>query len=137
MPETLPIIFFDGVCSLCNGFVDFLIRRMQRGKFQHFYFASLQGQTAVRLLPKAARDSLESIILLKGSNGEILKSSDAVLEILSCLPAPWCWANLLRFVPKLIRDSLYLFITKHRYPWFGKRQECRLPTPEEKVFFLP
>lgn len=128
--EAENIIFFDGVCSLCNGFIDFLIKRDDTKILR---YAPLQGHTASERLPMS-RVKLSSVVYLK--NGRMLMQSDAVIEILSDLKGVWRLTSVLKIIPKSIRDSVYSFIASHRYEWFGRRDTCRLPSKEERKFFL-
>jgi predicted DCC family thiol-disulfide oxidoreductase YuxK len=130
------IVFFDGVCSLCNGFIDFLVRRIAREQ-PPFYIASLQGQTAETKLSLQDRQNFESVILLEVESGKILKKSDAILEILVHLGGLWKCLRFFRYIPRVVRDGVYDGVAKRRYAWFGKREHCRLPTLEERKFFLP
>lgn len=134
MLSTNPIIFFDGHCNLCNGFVDFLIKRDRTGVF---FYASLQGNTAIDKLPHDLRSRLETIVLLT-PNGELLTQSAAVLWILKRLsPGYQFIATLGSLVPEKILDFFYRLISKQRYSIWGKRSTCRLPSKEEQKFFLP
>lgn len=124
------IVFFDGVCNLCNATVDFLIRR----KSKHLYFASLQGKTAEARLGSVRVQALSSVILFR--RGAIYEKSDALLEICTLLGGAWTFFQIFRIIPRNLRDYVYDFIASHRYEWFGKRETCRLPTPEERTQFL-
>jgi len=126
-----PIIFFDGACNLCNAFVDWLIRHDSQAKFK---VASLQGTTAQQYLPADVRTSISSVVLLM--HGQIYFESTAVLYILGKLSAPWCGLKVFLILPKILRDAVYRWVAKNRYAWFGKRDSCRLPTPQEKQHFL-
>ncbi len=126
------IIFFDGVCNLCNGFVDWLIRRDSK-KFLRY--APLQGQTASQRLPEKDLTDLKSVIYFH--HGRFFSQSDAVLMILWDLGGIWRWTRVLWIIPRAIRDWVYLWVAQNRYLWFGTRETCRLPTPEEKALFLP
>ncbi len=124
----MKIIFFDGYCNLCNGFVDWLIR-MDRAKI--FKFASLQGETAKGLLSQSTPSvEVETVVFLM--DGVRLERSTAVLNIFICLGGPWKLARILLFIPPVIRDGIYRVIAKYRFLIFGKRNTCRLPTAEEK-----
>lgn len=125
------IIFFDGVCNLCNAFVDFLIRR---DKDQIFSFAPLQGETARHKLPDGQPARLSSVVLW--NQGQILEKSDAALMILQQLGGPWWFMRVFWILPSFLRDFVYDLIAANRYRLFGKRETCRLPTPEEKARFL-
>ena len=127
------IIFFDGVCNLCNGFVDFILKRDHRGDFR---FASLQSETAAELLPDDALPGKEDSVILLTSDGTIHRRSDAVLTIASILGGGWSLAHGFRIIPRGLRDRIYTWIANHRYSWFGKRDTCRLPTEAEKERFL-
>lgn len=127
------IVFFDGICNLCNRSVDFILTR-DKGKI--FKFASLQSDIASQLLKDKGVDTsaMRTIILLK--NDKIFYRSDAVLEIIRDLKAPWPALYIFKIVPRFIRDSVYRMVSKNRYSWFGKRNTCRIPTDDEKDRFL-
>jgi predicted DCC family thiol-disulfide oxidoreductase YuxK len=135
-----PILFFDGVCALCNGFADFVLARDKRGRFR---IATLQGETAARAraahpLPASggdfAADALRSVLLLE--NGTLYRKSDAALRILEGLGGIWGLAGTLRLVPRGLRDAVYDFIARNRYRWFGRRAACRMPSGSERGRFL-
>ena len=128
-PVTSDIIFFDGVCNLCNAFVDFVIRRNSNIKF-----SSLQGTAATISLPVEMVQNLPSVVLL--SHGEIFTESTAALKVLAQLGGIWPLISLLLFTPKFLRDPVYRFIGRNRYTWFGKRETCRLPSADERARFL-
>jgi predicted DCC family thiol-disulfide oxidoreductase YuxK len=125
------VVFFDGVCLLCNGFVDFLLRRDVERVFQ---FAPLQGEKAKVLLPAGLRDGLDTLVLW--NQGQMFVRSDAVLMILGQLGGAWTLARLGWAVPRPLRDLAYRLVAARRYAWFGKRDTCRLPTAEERARFL-
>jgi predicted DCC family thiol-disulfide oxidoreductase YuxK len=125
------IIFFDGVCNLCNSFVDFLIRRDHD---QAFSFAPLQGETARQKLPADKLARLNSVVLW--NQGQILEKSDAALTVLQQLGGLWWFMRVFWIAPAFLRDLVYDLIAANRYRFFGKRETCRLPTPEEKARFL-
>lgn len=126
------ILFFDGVCSLCNGFVDFLITRDREELFQ---FAPLQGERASVTLPAELRGSEPDTVVL-WTQGQVFTRSDAVLMVLGQLGGGWALARVGWIVPKFLRDGAYRLVASHRYAWFGRRATCRLPTPEERKRFL-
>ncbi len=127
------VLLFDGVCNLCNGAVDFILRRERAPRLR---FASLQSGYARRLLAGSDVDPerLETLVFVRGD--EVLVRSDAVLAVCGELPAPWRWLRVLRVLPRGLRDALYRFVAGRRYRWFGKRASCRMPSPEEKERFL-
>jgi predicted DCC family thiol-disulfide oxidoreductase YuxK len=126
------IVLFDGICNLCNGAVQFIIRRDPTGKFQ---FASLQSPVAQQLLKEAnVPHALETIILIR--NSLVFERSDAALEIARGLSGAWPLLYGFKIVPRFLRDSVYDWIAKNRYRFFGKRNECMIPTPEWKSRFI-
>ena len=125
------IVFFDGVCGLCNRFVDRLLRVDPKGLLR---FAPLQGSTAHERLPAGMADAMESIVYLR--DGVVLQRSDAALRILVDLGGWRVLYRALFIVPRFLRDAVYAWIARNRYRWFGKRDACRLPTPEERARFM-
>lgn len=144
------IIFFDGYCTLCNWWIDFLLKRIQKLKRnssnQVFLLASLQGKAAREIFEVAGRTDLlklplRSIVLYERVAGTVQESdffteSDAVIRIISQLGFPWSMCKIFKLLPRGLRDTFYRFISKNRYQLFGKRQSCRVPTPEEREWFL-
>jgi predicted DCC family thiol-disulfide oxidoreductase YuxK len=133
MSKQKPIVFFDGYCGLCNWFVNFALAR---DKNHRLLFAPLQGQMANTLLMKHEVVTAESVILYDRDSGKSYRESDAILFALIHIGGMFKFASILRIIPRFIRDSAYRFIARHRYQWFGKRDVCRLPTPEERDRFL-
>ena len=128
-----PIIFFDGVCNLCNTSVQFIIRHDQKKLFR---FASLQSGIGQQVLKenKLAEKHFDSFILYE--NGILYTRSTGALKSVKKLSAPWSWLYILIIVPRFIRDGVYSWIAKNRYRWFGKKEACWLPSPELKNLFL-
>jgi predicted DCC family thiol-disulfide oxidoreductase YuxK len=131
---TRPIVFFDGVCGMCNFFVNVLLRIDRR---QVFLIAPLQGETAARLLPPLSAKPEEWSMIVLDEKGKVFDQSDASLEVYRRLGGLWWLLSLARFVPRFIRNPAYRVIARNRYRWFGHRDQCRIPTPEEKARFLP
>lgn len=126
-------ILFDGVCNLCNGFVQFVIARDPAA---HFRFAALSSPAAARLLEEAGvRQPLPDTIILI-DDGRVYFRSDAPLRIARGLTFPWPLASAFVVVPRFIRDRVYDFIAARRYRWFGKRDFCMVPTPDSTARFL-
>jgi predicted DCC family thiol-disulfide oxidoreductase YuxK len=127
-----PVIFFDGVCGLCNRFVDFVIRRDPNGVF---HFSTLQGEAAAERLDKADVRDLKTVVVVD-STGTHRKSA-AVLSVLRRLGGFWgLAASALWLVPRPLRDLGYTWIASKRYAIFGKKETCRLPTATERARFL-
>lgn len=131
MQQNELILFFDGVCGLCNGLVDWLLPRDVHKKMK---FATLQGTTARSLLNPELTQDLDTVVVW--SKGTILLRSDAILACLSELGGPWKFVLALKIIPRPLRDAVYAVIARNRYGWFGKRQTCRLPLPGERLRFL-
>ncbi len=127
------IVFFDGVCNLCNGAVDFIINRDPHRKFR---YASLQSELAKKVLTERGvnTNSMLTMILLK--DNQLLYRSDAALEIARELSMPWPAFYVFKVIPRFIRDSIYNLVSRNRYRWFGKRDTCRIPTDAERGLFL-
>lgn len=127
-----PLILFDGVCNLCTGSVQFVLKRDQEKKFT---FASLQSTTAQKLLSQfdLSNNTFNSFILYQ--DGKMYTRSTAALKLFQQLKG-WKWVKIFWIVPKFIRDGVYNLIAKNRYRWFGKKEECWLPTPALKERFL-
>jgi len=131
MQQNDVILFFDGVCGLCNGLVDWLL---PRDRHRHLKFATLQGTTAKQLLSPAQTQDLDTVVVWY--KGQVLERSDAILACLSELGGSWRWVTVLKIVPRFIRDAIYNFVARNRYRWFGKFSTCRLPLPGERLRFL-
>lgn len=127
-----PVIFFDGVCGLCNRFVDFVLTRDPSGIFR---FAPLQGETAHEELSPADITDLKTVVLIEGTQS--YRKSNAVLRVLKGLGGFWrVVAALLWIVPRPLRDVGYSWIAANRYAIFGKKATCRMPKPAERERFL-
>ncbi|GAB3590143.1 thiol-disulfide oxidoreductase DCC family protein [Hymenobacter daeguensis] len=138
MPSSAPdIILFDGVCNLCNGFVQFIIRHDAAARFR---FAALQSDAGRELLaahgvaPAAIAAAPESVLLLSG--GQLYSHSDAVLRIARGLGGGWQLLAVGKLLPRSWRDAAYRFVARHRYRWFGRQESCWLPTPALQARFL-
>ncbi len=126
------VVFFDGVCNLCNSTVDYFIHHDKR-KLLHY--ASLQGDTAAKKL-SSAELRVTTIVLLY--QDKIVTKSRAVGRMLVLLGGYHALiGHLLLAIPQFIADWAYDFVARHRYHWFGKRDSCRLPNEAERALFLP
>ena len=128
-----PIIFFDGVCAMCNAFVNFALRIDRR---KQFYFAPLQGTTARELLPPLSDDPREWSMIYLDESG-MHDQLDASLEVYRRLGGIWWVLSMMRYIPRGIRTPAYRVLARNRYRWFGKKEACRIPTAEERSRFLP
>lgn len=122
MTHNRHIILFDGVCNLCNRSIDFILRRDKKEQFRFVALQSDEGKKLVRQFNIPAET--DSVLLIK--NDLVFTESDAALEISKMLPFPWKWANVFRVLPLKFRNSIYHWIARNRYRWFGKRTSCRV-----------
>lgn len=135
----MTLVFYDGVCALCNGAVTFLVKRDRAGIFR---FAPLQGELAAQVLPRYAIDprDLDSIVVLEAWNGageRILTRSTAVLAAIESLGGTWgMLARIGRLMPVTFRDAVYRAVARTRYRAFGKYEVCPVPPPEWRNRFL-
>ena len=133
----MALILFDGVCNLCNGFVQFII---QHDPADRFRFAALQSAAGQAVLAKhgfdAAAVAAEPDSVLLELDGQLYSHSEAVLRIARTLGGPWRLLGVGRLLPRPWRDAAYRFVARHRYRWFGRQESCWLPTPELRARFL-
>lgn len=131
--EVKPILLFDGVCTMCNHLVTFVIRRDPQGKFR---FASLQSVTGQRLLQqvKLPTANFNTFVLIEGNR--YYTKSTAALHLFKKLGYLWGLLYLLMIVPRPLRDMVYHWVARNRYKWFGIKDQCMMPTPDIKERFL-
>jgi predicted DCC family thiol-disulfide oxidoreductase YuxK len=132
-PDEKSIVLFDGVCNLCNWFVNFLILRDKKNTF---LFGSLQSTEVKAILKKNNHtvDNLSTVILLE--KNRLYTQSTAVLKIIRKMGGLWPCLYGFIILPKFLRDPAYNLIAKNRYRLFGRRDACMIPTPELKARFL-
>jgi predicted DCC family thiol-disulfide oxidoreductase YuxK len=128
-----PIVLFDGVCNLCNGSVQFILKRDPQARFR---FASLQSEAGGSLMRHHGLDpeALSSVVVI--DDGRVWRESSAALRIARHLPGGWKLLRILTVIPRPLRDGVYRLIARNRYRWFGKTETCWLPTPELRGRFL-
>ena len=128
-----PIILFDGVCNFCNSSVNFVIDRDKKSVIK---FAALQSEAGQQLLQQfnLSTSEFNSFIFIEA--GTVYTASTAALKVSKYLTALWPLLYGFIIVPKFIRDGVYNWIAKNRYKWFGKKDQCMIPTPEVRNRFL-
>lgn len=133
MIESHKIILFDGVCNLCNGAINYVIKRDQKNVFK---FAALQSEIGQELTAKFKIDGskVDSIILIDGDKH--YEKSTAALYIAKHLSGAFPLLFGFIIVPKYIRNAVYDYVARNRYKWFGKKDKCMIPTAELKNKFL-
>lgn len=128
------VIIFDGICNLCNGFVDFVIRKDKKKIFHFVANQSNAGREILQRFPEVPKGDAMTIYYLE--DGKLFSRSNAVLQIAKSLPTPFSWINALSILPLFIRNAFYNIVARNRYNWFGKRDTCRIPNPSDKDRFL-
>ncbi|SNZ00033.1 thiol-disulfide oxidoreductase DCC family protein [Flagellimonas pacifica] len=128
------IILFDGVCNLCNGAVQFVIKRDKQDMFR---YAALQSEIGKQLITERAIDTskVDSIIFIEPGVAYFTKS-DAALQIGKGFGGFWNVLAIFSWIPKSFRDTIYDLIARNRYKWFGRKDACMIPTPELQAKFL-
>jgi predicted DCC family thiol-disulfide oxidoreductase YuxK len=133
--ESANIVFYDGVCGMCDRTVQFLLKH---DTAQRLKFAPLQGETAKQRTDLPG--DLKSIAFVTNhgtAQEQLYFRSEAVLQILKQLGGFWSVVSWLRIIPRPLRDAIYNAVAQRRYRWFGKFDVCRVPTPEMRARFLP
>lgn len=126
------IILFDGVCNFCSSSVNFIIKRDKSATFK---FCSLQSDIGIKLKNQTnLPEDTDSIVLIE--DGKSYDKSTAALRISKGLDGFWKILYVFIIVPKPLRDLAYNYLAKNRYKWFGKKDQCMLPSPEIKSRFL-
>lgn len=128
------IIFFDGECNLCNGFIQFMLGRDPKKKFR---FAALQSEIGKKFgVENGALSFAEMKTIAVFNNGQFLYKSRAVLYIFQHMDFPWKILSVAKIFPTAFSDLIYDFVARNRYKWFGKKDQCMIPTPEIMERFL-
>jgi predicted DCC family thiol-disulfide oxidoreductase YuxK len=128
-----PVLFFDGVCGFCNGWVDFFLSRDRTGSLK---FAPLQGTTAAQLVRADDIAALKSLVLWTPAG--VFRSTAAVVRVFWLLGGVWSvCGTLIWLIPGPLRELGYRIIAANRYRIAGKKETCRMPTPAERARFLP
>jgi len=126
------IVVFDGYCNFCSAGVRFILRKDRAGRIM---FTHVQSKLGARLLKEHGVSSLDPDTFLFVDNGQVYVRSDAAIKISKYLGV-WRVLGVVRFLPRAIRDFVYDVIARNRYTWFGKRDSCFLPSPEERNRFI-
>ncbi|MCU0441256.1 MAG: DCC1-like thiol-disulfide oxidoreductase family protein [Bacteroidia bacterium] len=129
MMNTHPILFYDGLCGLCDKSVQFILKHDRKKTFR---FAPLQSDFAKETLGHAF--AFDSVVLYH-QNKTYFRST-AALRVLKLLGGFWMIPSILLLVPTFIRNAIYDFVARNRYKWFGKFDTCKIPTPEQRELFL-
>lgn len=134
IPKHKQLVLFDGVCNLCNSSIQYIINR---DKKDLFLFAALQSDIGKKIVKDYNIDPLktDSILLYIPEKGIFTKST-AALKIAKHLRLPVSLLRVFLIIPAFLRNLVYDFIARNRYNWYGKKEECMIPTPELKSKFI-
>lgn len=125
-----PIIVFDGECNMCNGYIQWLIKRDKKKIFRYTTLQSEEGAT----LKKASGIAGDTVLLIH--NEEVSVMSDVGLRVFRILGGGWTIASWLLILPKGLRDFVYKWIAKNRYNWFGRSDACMVPDASIRSLFI-
>ena len=134
IPKYKKLILFDGVCNLCN---DAVLKIIKYDKKNTFLFTALQSEVGIKVIDQLNIDTkkMDSIILFEPGVTYEVKST-AALKIMNDFGGLWKISQLGFLLPESVRNNIYDFIAKNRYKWFGKKENCMIPTPALKTKFL-
>ncbi|MDP5229376.1 MAG: DCC1-like thiol-disulfide oxidoreductase family protein [Cellulophaga sp.] len=134
MDSEKKIILFDGVCNLCNSSVQYIIKHDTKDEYR---FAALQSEIGKKMIAERHIDTalLDSILLIEPGVAYYAKST-AALMIGKSFGGFWSLVAIFEWIPENFRNSVYDYIAKNRYKWYGKKDACMIPTPELKAKFL-
>ncbi|CAN4280334.1 thiol-disulfide oxidoreductase DCC family protein [Pseudoxanthomonas sp. LjRoot125] len=132
IPDDGPVIVFDGVCVLCNGWVRFLLKHDRVGRYR---FAAMQTDAGRALLARHGLDPDDPASFLLVDGAQAWTDSDAIRRVLTGLGGAWRLAGAMAVVPRVVRDPLYRWVARNRYGWFGMTA-CHVPTDQERRRFL-
>lgn len=127
-----PIIVFDGICVLCNGWVRFLLRHDRKGRYR---FAAMQSKGGRALLSENGLDADDPASFLLVEDGRAWTDSDAIRRVLIGLGGIWQAAVLISLVPRAVRNPIYRTIARNRYRWFGTTI-CHVPSEAQRARFI-
>ena len=134
LPKNKKIILFDGVCNLCNGAVQFIIKHDKKDIFR---FVALQSELGIEICKYIGVNptKIDSIIFYNPGVAYYFKSSVAI-EIAEELGGIYSLISILKIFPEKLLNYFYDYIARNRYKWYGKKESCMIPTPELKAKFL-
>ncbi len=133
LDANVPVVFFDGVCNLCNASVQFIIRQDAAARFR---FAPLQGETAKAVLPANGVNPAKPQSIILKYQGKVFAQSSAVLKIAVLMGGWWKLSALGYVFPAFLRNWVYDGIARYRYRWFGQQAACMIPTPALRARFM-
>ena len=131
--HTFNVVLFDGVCNFCNNSINFTIKRDKKNQLK---FAAMQSTAGIQLMEQYGLPvkDMQSFVFIE--NGVAHNRSTAALNVCKYLGGFWPLCYVFILVPLFIRDGMYNYVAKNRYKWFGKNNECMVPTPAVRAKFL-
>jgi predicted DCC family thiol-disulfide oxidoreductase YuxK len=134
LPKDKKIILFDGICNLCDASVQYVIKHDKKDSFR---FVSIQSQLGQEILNYIGVDNkkVDSIVLYEPGIAYYLKA-EAAFKIAKELNGIYRYLGLFTNFPKVITNTIYDYVAKNRYKWYGKKESCLIPTDELKAKFL-
>ncbi len=127
------IIFFDGVCNLCNTSVQFFYKKNEKG---NLYFSSLQSPFAKAFLPSTQASDRVFHTLFYYSEGVFYTKSEAAIKACQQLKSPFKYLSIIQWIPLFLRDWVYSIVSNYRFTFFGKAKNCLVPIEEQKHRFI-
>jgi predicted DCC family thiol-disulfide oxidoreductase YuxK len=134
IPKNKKLILFDGVCNLCNNAVLKIIRQ---DKNDIFLFTSIQSNVGKNIINELGIDisKIDSIVLYIPGGNYFIKS-EAVFKIANEFKGAWKIIQIFRIFPDFLNNLFYDFVARNRYRWFGKKEECMIPSEKLNSKFL-
>ena len=134
LPQNKKIILFDGLCNLCATSVQFIIKRDKKDIFRFVSLQSDLGQELLQQLPISTQ-KIDSIILYESDKAYYYKS-EAVFEIVKSIGGVFYCLLIFKWLPTAVTNTIYDYIAKNRYRWWGKKESCLVPSQELQSKFL-
>ncbi len=134
LPQYKKIILFDGLCNLCATSVQFIIKRDKKDIFRFVSLQSDLGQELLQQLP-ISKQKIDSIILYE-SNKAYYYKSEAVFEIVKSIGGFFYCLLIFKWLPTAVTNTIYDYIARNRYRWWGKKESCLVPSQELQSKFL-
>lgn len=134
LPKNKKIILFDGVCNLCDATVQFIIKRDKNDIFRFVALQSDLGQEIIKYI-NVDTSRTDSIILYEPGHAYYYKA-EAAIKIASEIGGLYSLLRIFSILPDWLSNSVYDYVAKNRYKWYGKKDACMIPTPKMKAKFL-
>lgn len=127
------LVIFDGICVFCSRLVQFVLRHEADHVLR---FTPLQSTTGSRVMRELGIDPEDAETFVFVSGGEAFVKSDAAFELTRHLRSPWRALGVFRILPRRLRDWGYDVFARNRYRWFGRFDECMVPSRGNMARFI-